>query len=446
MNFKQLIFSYLILLFIVSTVTAQSVVDSDIDFSKFYEVNVSGDKAKIIGMVYWPYPLNITLYSRDKDIALNKYDILIINITYVDIEPSNILNSDKYTTNKPIFHYNNSYQNCYRISNSTNLYQVFKTLKKGEELSKELFNITFLEPGSYVISWKLVGEKDYKSKFVSIATPLEYEQLTKQSGVLEAERRSANAMQKTMVGTLILAIVTGFLAFFSVYSTYSTNKERMQNKILERIQHVLLPIEERIRYDIDYIKARSLIMDDAIHELNMRFHPYFELEERFSATFWDIVGRYKFFNILLKNEMHHNDKLSKKINTLLKELLTIFNTIDIEINRKIDKFNEENGREIFKYSRDGNNLIMLCRGYIVRNWDLDENQRDEQEIKFLKSNKEELETLRNDPRLEDVIKQTNVVLNQKINSDQKILKKLRKIKERYRRRYFLTERIPIESS
>ena len=240
MSIKGFIFLFLILFLTFSPVTAGiDILHSYVEFPEFYEVNVSDNRAKIIGMVGVPYRGNVTLDSPyvvvDPTGAHLEMDII-----YTNIKESDVLNISNYSTNKSIFWYESSnreghFYQFFQLNDTFDLSEKFdEKIEKGENKSFEYFNIVFLEAGMYAVSWKLSGDERFKTMFVSIATPLEYEQLTKQAEVLEAEKTSAKESGETANATKILAGIT-FLALLSAFVIPSLEGKRRRKSLIKAL-------------------------------------------------------------------------------------------------------------------------------------------------------------------------------------------------------------------
>ena len=188
----------------------------NIDFPKFYEGNFSGERAKVIGTVGIPYQGIVFIGSQNEEVKLTNRSLELI-FSYKDIPKSEI--SEQKTTNRPIFWYNKCYKYSYEFNDTFNLSEKFgEELCKGEYRSFP-FNISFLETGMYRITWIERSEKcSIKSKFISIVEPIEWVKLTKQSQLLDAEKKSAEASKNSAKYTLGMAIATFVLAYFTYKS------------------------------------------------------------------------------------------------------------------------------------------------------------------------------------------------------------------------------------
>lgn len=77
---KAIIFMFLILFLILTPLTAQEEpLDIDVEFPNFYEVNISGEKGKIIGVAGVCYPLCFNVSPSCKEVNLTK---LYLNISF----------------------------------------------------------------------------------------------------------------------------------------------------------------------------------------------------------------------------------------------------------------------------------------------------------------------------------------------------------------------------
>ena len=216
---KSLIFVFIILFLLLTPVTAEEEpLDIDVEVPDFYVVNVSGVLGKPIGIVGVYYPVKVIVGSPNKEVDLTNRS-LKIRFVYKDIQESELLNKTTYTTVKPIFTYKQSSISFFEFTETINLSEKLGAkLGKGEYKCFH-FCMSFLETGMYVMEWREVSEKEksiYLMKFISIIEPIEYENLLKQSQLLDAQKKSMEASEKTANYSRRLAIATAMLALITL--------------------------------------------------------------------------------------------------------------------------------------------------------------------------------------------------------------------------------------
>ncbi|NQE44830.1 hypothetical protein C5S31_02245 [ANME-1 cluster archaeon GoMg2] len=218
----------------------------------------------------------------------------------------------------------------------------------------------------------------------------------------------------------------------------STNKDRERNKILEGVQHVLIPNIHNLKGEINEITNGTRTY------FGRNFHVFFKGERYYTYAFWDIMEEFT----ILPDKLHENDKLAEKLNILYKK-------IDEEVTDKFesDKFNKRLIDMINSYNRSNSDALgtetrahfvleNICKEYIISEWDLSNNvpRVSEHENNFLKENKDELQTYKDIPTIRKLSKQIKDTSNMLKNSDEDILEIFKEITNKHREVYNFTER------
>jgi len=215
-----------------------------IAFPDFYKINVSATSCKPIGLVGINYTGIVTVWAPKKEVNLtNRY--MLIDCFHKDEKE---LDTDK------VFIFNNI--DCYRLpSHRLNLSDELNetSLSKGEYKNFS-FTIFFYEAGLYDFRWKESGEpRDIDTvRIISIVSPIEYEQLTKQAEVLDAEKKSVEASKKIALFTIILAGVTGVLAFGTFLMVWYS---------AINLKHAAFVYLTQLLQDEDIRQARKVVID-----------------------------------------------------------------------------------------------------------------------------------------------------------------------------------------
>ena len=256
---KSLIFLFLILFLILMPVTAEEKpLDIGIEFQEFYEGNFSGVKTKVIGTVGIPYQGNVVVRYPNEEVNLANRS-LELKFSYKDIPESEI--SEQKTTDREIFWYNERYYS-YEFNDTFDLSE-----KLGEKLSKGesnfSFDIAFLEAGMYKITYKEQSEKDsicsINSIFISIVEPIEWVKLTKQSQLLDAEKKSAEASEKSAkyskCGATVAAVLAGFTLLIVVVS-YRTLKQIQKDREVDLLRRRLGNLYSMLKYNKDILNQK----------------------------------------------------------------------------------------------------------------------------------------------------------------------------------------------
>jgi hypothetical protein len=260
---RSIIFLFLILFLTLTPVTAEEEpLDIDIEFPAFYEVNISGALAKNIGVAGLSYPVTVKVSSAGEEVNLTNRD-LEIRFTYSRSTPQN----------RSIFLYNKIF-----IENTTfNVtFNLTKELRNGK-CSCFQFNIGFLEMGWYVIEWReILGNEEMEegdALFISITGPMEYENLVKQSQLLDAEKKSAESSEKSANyskwGAIVTAVLAGFTLLIVVVS-YLTLKQIQKDREVDLLRRRLGNLYSMLKYNKDSLNQKLPFQVSSKHLLYKR--------------------------------------------------------------------------------------------------------------------------------------------------------------------------------
>lgn len=227
----------LILLFLIFFLTftpassAEEQLDIYIEFSDFYEINVTATSCcKTIGLVGFNYTGYVIVGAPNKEVNLTNKTLEI------KCSPRDTDNLDPDST---IYSYKDLA--CVRIHDTINLSEKLNATLLGAGESKSFsINVFFYETGFHELRWKEKEESKWWIKSISIIEPIEYEKLTKQAEVLEAEKESAEASKDTAKSqkwlamiTLGLVVATFTLAIVTVIMTNKSINASIRIKALE---------------------------------------------------------------------------------------------------------------------------------------------------------------------------------------------------------------------
>ena len=280
---RSLIFLFLILFLTLTPVTAEEEpLDIDIEFPAFYEVNISGALAKNIGVGGVLYPVTVNVSSVSKEVNLtNRY--LKIRFTYRGSNPEK----------RSIFSYNKNFTEDITLIDAFNL---TKELRNGE-CSCFQFNIMFLETGWYVIEWReILGKEEMdegRAMLISIIEPMEYENLVKQAQVLDAEKKSAEASEKSAkyskCGATVAAVLAGFTLLIVVVS-YRTLKQIQKDREVDLLRRRLGNLYSMLKYNKDILNQKLPFPVSYKHPIYKRWMDFYtKFRENFYLGSDDLV-------------------------------------------------------------------------------------------------------------------------------------------------------------
>lgn len=302
----------------------------DIEFPALYEVNISGVEVKVIGMVGIPYQGNVTVGSQNEEANLANRS-LELKFIYKDIPESEI--SEQKTTDRSIFWYNEGYKNFYEFNDTFDLSEKFgEKLSKGESKSFP-FGIAFLETGMYKITYKEQSEKhsicSIKSKFISIIEPMEYENLLKQAQVLDAQKKSAEASEKSAKYSKWGATVAAVLAVFTlgiVLLSYFTFKQIHKDREIDLLRRRLGNLYSGLKFHTDIFNKDLSYRSDPDYDSWMAFYQKFR--ENLYLGSDDLVKKAEDFlkNYVDSNEARFYATEDKQFKEDTKELISQINS------------------------------------------------------------------------------------------------------------------------
>jgi hypothetical protein len=225
--------------------SAEEQLDIYIEFPDFYGINVTTTSCcKTIGLVGFNYTGYVIVGAPNKEVNLTNKTLEI------KCSPRDTENLEPDST---LYSYNDLA--CVRIHDTISLSEKLNATLLGAGESKSFpINVFFHETGFHELRWKEKEESKWWIKSISIIEPIEYEKLTKQAEVLEAEKKSAEASESTSKWTKGLAIVTASLAIITFLTLMQIIKDRKkQDKdIRETILSILLA---------DFNSNKSLLED-----------------------------------------------------------------------------------------------------------------------------------------------------------------------------------------
>lgn len=443
---RQLILLFAILFFIITPVAAdEEALQIDVEFPEFYEVNVSGTPHKAVGIVGIGYRGKVIVESPNKEVDLTNRSL---EIEFVYTSTS----SDNSSTNiPPIFAYNQQpFIRSYSFNDTFDLSkECGRSLNKGES-KFFLFNVSFLDTGMYVIQWKEKEDANYRTIFISIVEPIEYENLIKQSQLLDAEKKSAEASEKAAdytrwmaIGTFILAVATIITVIFSFNNLKEIQKENERSKILEEIQVVLTPSAKKLKKEIgviekiekeDFLWNSSYLAWDFSHSLILFFDDRLEDLDLFKSTLEDFPD--------LKEKFNSHDKLYNKLNELYIKIKSEVITPELkeqlkELKRGFNRSKED----ALKLGLTPNQLEWLIGDCII-NRRIPKRMKNTIEsqpsIVFLEENWDKLLEFRDTPQIKKLDKEIKSELSQLLKLDKELLEELEGTREKYRKRYNFT--------
>jgi hypothetical protein len=194
------------------------------------------------------YPVTVNVSSVSKEVNLtNRY--LKIWFTYRGSNPEK----------RSIFSYNKNFTEDITLIDTFNL---TKELRNGE-CSCFQFNIMFLETGWYVIEWREIWGKEEmeegRAMLISIIEPMEYENLLKQAQVLDAQKKSAEASERSAkyskCGATVAAVLAGFTLLIVVVS-YLTLKQIQKDREVDLLRRRLGNLYSMLKYNKDILNQK----------------------------------------------------------------------------------------------------------------------------------------------------------------------------------------------
>jgi len=197
-----------IILFLILFVTLSLVSASDeplhvfIGFPDFYETNVTATNCcKNIGLVGINYTGAVLVGAPRKE----------VNLTNRFIQLSCSHQEEKKLDTDRVFSFNTI--ECFKLdSYRFNLSdELNETLLRKGEYKNFSFTIFFYQTGLYDLRWKEKEESKWSVRLISIVEPIDYEQLTKQTEVSEAENKNNSAIF-ILIGILSVVVTIAIFA------------------------------------------------------------------------------------------------------------------------------------------------------------------------------------------------------------------------------------------
>jgi hypothetical protein len=212
-----------------------------VEFSEMYDVNLSGEMDKRIGVVGVGYGGKIIIQNLDeKEIS----EDMLVELTFTQL-------FSEFTADQPIYYYE-------KLGNKTSINekQFIDRIPLLDCQKCEFdFSIMFSQTGIYLVSWKLKdvdSNVNPKTRFVSIISPIEFENLNQQKAVAESQNRTAQS-------TKSLAWVTGFMAVFTLILAWVTwNANRNHSKQIEGLHLPNLNLDVVMPSGIPKLKIANL--------------------------------------------------------------------------------------------------------------------------------------------------------------------------------------------
>lgn len=305
---KAIIFIFLILFLILTPLTAQEEpLDIDVEFPNFYEVNISGEKGKIIGVAGVCYPLCFNVSPSCKEVNLTK---LYLNISFT-------YNGEFY--NQSIYSYGNNcnYLETKELEILCDTFNLKKELDNGKR-SCFCRSIVFFEPGTYITEWReIVGHEEMetgKLRRISIVEPYEYENLIKQAQLIDAEKRSAETSEETANATKLLAKITSFLVFATLITAFTIFYLEGRRKKLSLIKALYAEIEH------NHLAAQKMI------EIR-RTQTVFTLTPLDTLSYQNIRMTGEVLNLRAEDMRNELDELYELINAHNRQLPAVYEII-----------------------------------------------------------------------------------------------------------------------
>jgi len=229
-------------------------------------------------------------------------------------------------------------------------------------------------------------------------------------------------------------------------------KDRERNKVSEEVREVLTPAIEHIESEIDAIQNKKIFwhrytsggcgFDSGLRRLfyNKRYgavRPLFD--ETSSGALTDILSKFSNLNGMFSSHDILIDELNRFYEEIEKEIKTP------ELKERLDEMTSEfNKGKSATYRLKGESIENSFRFYGEYLINLEyaiERIPDsiEPNIDFWEENQDELLKFRDKPHITEINEQISEKLIQLTELDEKLLKKLSKIREKYRKEYNFTD-------
>ncbi len=246
-----------------------------------------------------------------------------------------------------------------------------------------------------------------------------------------------------------LVFVTLWYAWQVRKQTILMEKDRMRNKILEEIQDVLTPTINHLKKEIGAIKKNEIFWSKrrGVGE----FGPGYGGEETIkrlvnasSAIFKDIIHK----DTDLESKFIFHDKLREELNERYAEVEKEVRTQKFEerLENILNKFYQSKREEAYernlpenayKLTDDERKMIFW---WIINKKDPKRSPNTlEPHIDFWEEYKDELLEFRNTPRVKELDKEIENLLNQLKKLDSDLLDKIKEKREEYRKEYHFTK-------
>ena len=250
---------------------------------------------------------------------------------------------------------------------------------------------------------------------------------------------------------LALVLITMWYAHEVKKQTRIMIKDRERTKIMEELQNILTPTIHHLKVEIEAIENKKILwhrytsgscgFNSGIKRLfynNQCGSVKSLFEERNSRVIEDIIVKFSNLNSLFSS----HDSLIDELNQFFEEIEKEIKTKELE-NRLEEITKEFNKGKSATYRLKGDPIEHSFRffgEYIINFEYIFERSSDSIEpiIDFWEKNKEELLTFRDTPKIKEISLKINEKMNILNKIDGKILKKLHKIREKYRKDYNFT--------
>lgn len=255
------------------------------------------------------------------------------------------------------------------------------------------------------------------------------------------------------ISNIILVVALVFSTCWYAWQVKKQTKfmelDRMRNRFLEVVQHVLNPFIASLDTELETIKKGESFLYSTQTGFGQEFSKFFNYEKDYSYAFRDILSfRDVSFFHKLRGELLSNDELSNKLNELYSKIVgEITNEFGINKFRErlkdmLNEFNLSNPDKIETDARALNRFEELCRDYIICKCNSHDVYKAETELiaNFMKKNKGELLKCRDLPRIDKLCKEIVETLKKFEESDRKLFERFQKRKNKYRDEYRLNRR------
>ena len=229
-------------------------------------------------------------------------------------------------------------------------------------------------------------------------------------------------------------------------------KDRERNKVSEEVREGLTPAIEHIESEIDAIQNKKILwnrhtsggcgFDRGLGKLfdSMRYGPVRPLfDETSSGALTDILSKFSNLNGMFSSHDILIDELNRFYEEIEKEIKTP------ELKERLDEMTSEfNKGKSATYRLKGESIENSFRFYgeylINLEYTIKRSPNSiEPNIDFWEENQDELLKFRDKPHITEINEQISEKLIQLTELDEKLLKKLSKIREKYRKEYNFTD-------